>query len=92
MPDANGNAAGPASGVGPNSAPETSELLDPANDIQLTRRNSFEVSVAKHQVHAAVNHELTYTGCCVSCAANDEYHRVLILWRALCHVSDAGVV
>lgn len=37
----NGNASGPAA---PGPVPgEHPELLDPANDIQLTRRNSFEV-------------------------------------------------
>jgi dynamin GTPase len=40
--DANGNAT-PAGAAGLNGAPEGSELLDPAGDIQLTRRNSFEV-------------------------------------------------
>lgn len=42
--DANGNAT-PANAAGLSSAPDGSELLDPANEVQLTRRNSFEVGL-----------------------------------------------
>lgn len=48
--DANGH-AGPVDGAGASSTPEGAELLDPANDIQLTRRNSFEVG--RQEQHAS---------------------------------------